>query len=55
MAVGCTLRRLVAKIAGNKVTDDISSLLAPQQLGFGVKGGAEAAVHAPRQYLHSTT
>ena len=53
IAVGCTLRRLVAKIAGNKVTDDMSSLLAPQQLGFGVKGGAEAAVHAARQYLHS--
>ena len=53
IAVGCTLRRLVAKIAGNKVTDNMSSLLAPRQLGFGVKGGAEAAVHAARQYLHS--
>ena len=31
----------------------MSSLLAPQQLGFGVKGGAETAVHAARQYLHS--
>ena len=38
---------------GNKVTDNMSSLLAPRQLGFGVKGGAEAAVHTARQYLHS--
>ena len=40
-------------IIGNKVTDNMSSLLAPRQLGFGVKGGAEAAIHAARQYLHS--
>ena len=53
IVVGCTLRRLVAKIAGNKVTDNMSSLLARQQLGFGVKVGAEAAVYAARQYLHS--
>ena len=29
----------------------MASLLAPQQLGFGIKGGAEAAVHTVRQYL----
>ena len=44
IAVGCTLRRLVAKVAANKVRDEMSFLLAPRQLGFGVKGGAEAAV-----------
>ena len=53
IAVGCTLHRLVAKIAANKVTNNMSSLLGPRQLGFGIKGGAEAAVHAARQYLHS--
>ena len=31
--------------------EEMGDLLAPQQLGFGVKGGAEAAVHALRLYL----
>ena len=30
----------------------MSALLAPTQLGFGVRGGVEAAIHAARQYLH---
>ena len=51
IAVGCTLRRLVAKIAGYVVADDIASLLAPKQLGYGIRNGAEAAVHATRQYI----
>ena len=29
----------------------MAALLAPRQLGYGVKGGAEAAVHAARLYL----
>ena len=33
IAVGYTLRCLVAKIAGNKVTDEMSTLLTPRQLG----------------------
>lgn len=45
IVVGCTLRRLVAKIASGIVLGDMSALLAPRQLGFGVKGGAESAVH----------
>ena len=53
IAVGCTLRRLVAKVAGNKVREDMVALLAPRQLGYGVRGGVEAAVHATRQYLSS--
>ena len=51
IAVGCTLRHLVAKIVGNQVMQDMASVLAPKQLGFGVRGGAEAAVHATRQYI----
>ena len=43
IAVGCSLRRLVAKVA--------CELLAPRQLGFGVCGGSEAAVHAARRFL----
>ena len=51
IAVGCTLRRLVAKVAGFRVRDEMAALLAPRQLGYGVRGGAEAAVHAARFYL----
>ena len=53
IAVGCTLRRLVAKVVGRKVMEEMGTLLAPRQLGYGVKGGAEAAVHAARLYLHN--
>ena len=52
IAVGCTLRRLVAKVAGGKIMEEMGELLAPRQLGYGVGGGSEAAVHAARIYLH---
>ena len=51
IAVGCTLRRLVAKVACNKVVGDMAHVLAPRQLGYGVWGGSEAAVHAARSFL----
>ena len=51
IAVGNSLRRLAAKVASAKVVCEMSDLLAPRQLGFGVKGGAEAAIHAARLYL----
>ena len=51
IAVGCTLRRLIAKLAGRKVMEEMGELLLPRQLGYGVRGGAEAAVHAARLYL----
>ena len=47
--MGCTLRRLVAKCL---VSDEMSSLLAPRQLGYGIPGGVEAAVHAARYLLY---
>ena len=53
IAVGCTLRRLVAKIAGYMVSEDMAELFSPRQLGYGVRGGAEAAVHATRKYLQN--
>ena len=53
IAVGCTLRRLAAKVASGKVLEDMAALLAPHQLGYGVKGGAEAAVHSTRLFLHN--
>ena len=36
IAVGCTLRRLVAKLAGNMVVEDMAGLLSPRQLGYGI-------------------
>jgi len=51
IAIGCTLHRLVAKIAGAKVVNNVSNLLTPRQLGYGIIGGAEAAVHATRLHL----
>ncbi len=34
---------------------NVTDLLAPRQLGYGVKRGAEAAVHAARLYLQELT
>ena len=51
IAVGCTLRRLIAKAASRSVTVKCTELLLPSQLGFGVKNGCEAAVHAARCYI----
>ena len=46
-----TLHRLVAKCAALLVRDEMGELFAPVQLGYGVKRGAEAAVHSARLFL----
>ena len=51
IAVGCTIRRLAAKMAGSHIMDTMGALLAPRQLGYGTPQGAEAAVHATRLFL----
>ena len=51
IAVGCTLRRLVAKTASTAIMKRLGSLLAPLQLGYGTSLGAEAAAHSARLYL----
>ena len=51
IAVGCVLRRLIAKIACFRVLEGMSSLFSPLQLGCEVKGGVEAAVHAGHLFL----
>ena len=48
IVVGYVWRRLAAKVACNHVKVACSSLLAPRQLGFGVSGGAKAAVFEQR-------
>ena len=51
IAVGLTLRRLVSKVANFHAVQSCASILAPRQLGVGIKGGAEALAHAARRYL----
>jgi hypothetical protein len=55
IAVGCTLRRLVPKVACHLISEIMSQYLSPRQLGFGVKGGIEAAVHAGRYFVNHLT
>ncbi|KAF2891748.1 hypothetical protein ILUMI_14425, partial [Ignelater luminosus] len=45
IAVGKTFHRLVAKLGCAHYRDNIGEFLRPKQLGFGTKGGCEAAVH----------
>ena len=53
IAVGYVWRRLAAKVACNHAMGASAAMLAPRQLGFGVSGGAEAAVRAARRYLEN--
>jgi len=51
IAVGMTLRRLVAKVANKSAVERCAAALAPHQVGVGVRGGCEAAVHTARSFL----
>ena len=53
VSVGYTLRRLAAKCANSHIITKRSQALQLQQLGVGVSGGAEAAVHATRRLLQN--
>ncbi|CAB3228552.1 unnamed protein product [Arctia plantaginis] len=53
IAVGCTLRRMVAKICCKYYSAELAAKFLPLQLGFGSKGGCEAAIHALSTYLGS--
>jgi hypothetical protein len=53
IAVGLTLRRLIAKSAAISLAPICTPFLAPLQLGVGAKGGGEALVHAARTFLQS--
>jgi len=53
IAVGYVWRRLTAKVACCHVKEASATILAPRQLGFGIKGGAEAAVRAARRYVEN--
>ena len=53
IAIGSTIRRLASKIAVKSLIPDIPSSFQPIQLGFGTRGGCEAAVHSVRTFLHN--
>lgn len=48
IAVGIVWRRLTGKVACYNVRANLVKKLKPFQLGFGVKGGAEALLHSVR-------
>ena len=51
IAVGYTVRRLVAKCANNFAQEQLATYFRPLQLGVAVAGGCEAAVHATRRFI----
>lgn len=51
IAIGYTLRRLVAKCANSFALKKLADYFCPIQLGVAVSGGCEAAVHASRRFL----
>jgi hypothetical protein len=51
IVVGYLWRRLAAKCANAFAITRIAGYLPPRQLGVGVAGGAEAAVHAVRRFM----
>jgi hypothetical protein len=51
IAVGSSLRRLVAKAACKAVMTKMAARFLPVQLGFGVPRATEAAAHAARSYI----
>ena len=53
IAIGYALRRLVAKCASTFAITKLENLFAPLQVGVGVPGGCEAAVHATRRFVAS--
>jgi hypothetical protein len=53
IAIGYTWRRIAAKCANAYATCVLSSYLSPIQLGVGVSGGCEAAVHASRRFAEN--
>src|SRR6218665_38696 len=53
IAVGYIWRRLAAKCANRYAVARLAAHFAPLQLGIGVPGGCEAAVHATRRFASS--
>ena len=54
IAVGNLTRRLTSKCAAVAMADRAAAMLSPLQVGFGVRGGAEAIVHAARKVMEDS-
>jgi len=54
ITVGCTYRRLVAKVCLRPYISRLRELLQPYQLGVGTPRGCEAAVNATRSFMAQT-
>lgn len=50
IAIGNTIRRLVAKLGCRSVREEMAMYLQPCQIGFGTPLGCEAAIHATRHF-----
>lgn len=53
IAIGIVIRRFVSRLCCLVLRNQMTALLAPHQLGVGVPGGSETAVHATRRYLQN--
>ena len=51
IAIGCYWRRLTSKVANNRAMIALAEYFVPLQVGVGVSGGCEAALHAARRFL----
>jgi hypothetical protein len=51
IAFGYTWRRLAAKCANSYAISQLEDKLLPRQLGVGIPGGCEPAVHATRRFI----
>ena len=53
IAIGLTLRRLSSKCANSFGVERLRSSFSPRQLGVGIPGGCDTAVHCARRFLQS--
>ena len=53
IAVGNVIRRVAGKISSRANIQELGEKFCPTQVGFGTKGGCEAAVHAVRTFATS--
>jgi len=53
IAIGFSLRRLASKCASSFGINSLRSYFHPHQLGVGIPGGCEAAIHSARRYLEA--
>ena len=54
-AVGLSFRRLASKLVGAQATARLAPTLSPLQVGVGISGGVEAAVHATCRFASALT